>query len=70
MGGMERALWAVACAIEDLVSGQAAIQKELVELQKFSLCLEEHFKLIANNVMSMVDLVEMFTCGDQYLRVL
>ena len=69
MGGMEKVLWAVAHAIEGLVSGQAAITKELVELWKSALCSEEHFELIADNMKSMEDSMEMFTRGDQYLRV-
>jgi len=31
--------------------------------------LEEQYELIADNVKSMVDSVELFTHGDQYLRV-
>jgi len=41
MGGMEKALWAVVRTIEGLASGQAMIQKELVELQKSLLQSEE-----------------------------
>jgi len=69
VGGLEKALWSVVCAIEGLASGQAMIQKELVELQKSSHHLEEHFELIADNVKSMADSVEMLTCGDWYLQV-
>ena len=69
VGGMEKALWLVACAIEGLPSGQAAITKELVELRKLALRLEEHFELIADNVKSMADSMEMFTRGDRYLQV-
>ena len=64
VGGLEKALWSVACAVEGLASGQAMIQKELVKLRKYLCHSEEHFELITDNVKSMVDSVEMFTCGD------
>ena len=69
MGGMEKALWAVACTIKGLVSGQAAIQKELVKLWNSLLRSEDHFKLISNNMKSIVDSVELFTCGERYLCI-
>ena len=69
MGGMEKALWAVVCTVEGLVSGQATLQKELIELQNSSLRSEDHFELLSNNLKSIVDLVELFTCGEHYLRV-
>src|SRR5882724_2866809 len=69
IGGMEKALWSVAHAVEGLESGQAAITKELAEIWKSVLHSEEHFELIVDNMKSLADSMEMFTCGDQYLRV-
>jgi len=69
VGGLEKALWSVSRSIEGLALGQAAITKELAEIWKSVLHSEEHFELIVDNMKSLADSMEMFTCGDQYLRV-
>ena len=69
VGGLEKALWSVAHSVEGLVSGQAAIAKELAEIWKSTLRSEEHFEIIVDNVKSLADSMEMFIRSDRYLRV-
>src|SRR5882724_4048423 len=69
VGGLEKALWSVSRSVEGLASGQATIAKELAEIWKSTLRSEEHFEIIADNVKSLADSMEVFVCGDRYLRV-
>ena len=62
-------MWVVACAVKGLASGQAAILKELVDLQNSLIRLEDHLELLSDNIKSIVDSVELFTCGERYLWV-